>query len=61
MGELTEVVHGLEAGGEIKGESKEDSSVFGLSVWVDLGAFYWKRPNFMSAQGMQQFSLLRWC
>ena len=32
MGELTEVVHGLEAGGEIKGESKEDSSVFGLSV-----------------------------
>ena len=35
-----EVVDGFEVGGEVKGESKEDSSVSGLSVWVDLGAFY---------------------
>lgn len=38
-GELADVVHGLEAGGEVKGESKEDSSVSGLSVWVILVPF----------------------
>lgn len=39
-GELTELVDGLEVEEKVKGGSKDDSSVPGLSIWVELSVFY---------------------